>query len=56
MAEEDQAPTALIVMWFMTAATLVFLLLRLFTRMFVVDKLESDDYIYVFACVSKQAA
>lgn len=43
---------ALTIMWVLTAITVVFLLLRLVTRSFIIDQLGADDYVYVLAVVS----
>jgi hypothetical protein len=45
-------PWAVAVMWVMTALTLVFTVLRLYTRLIVIKSYGIDDSVYVFAFVS----
>lgn len=45
-------PWAVSVMWIVTALTFVFVLLRIYTRTYVVESYCIDDHVYNFAFVS----
>ncbi|KAG9253968.1 uncharacterized protein F5Z01DRAFT_687388 [Emericellopsis atlantica] len=49
MMPSSQGPTALIVMWTLTAVTLMFVLLRVYTRQFVIHMFGADDIAYIIA-------
>lgn len=51
MADSGKGRMALIVMWTSTAITLVFVVIRLFTRHFIVHQLGADDAAYFVAGV-----
>lgn len=48
-----QGPWAIAVMWIVTAVTLVFVLLRIYTRAYVVQSYGVDDHVYNLAFVSQ---
>lgn len=50
-----QGPWAIAVMWIVTAVTLVFVLLRIYTRAYVVRSYGIDDHVYALAFVSSDA-
>lgn len=52
MAATSEGPWAIRVMWILTALTFVFVLLRNYTRVFVVRSFGIDDHVYNFAFVS----
>lgn len=51
MARGGQGPMALAIMWTLTAVTLVFVVLRVYTRQFIIHMLGPDDVAYVVAGV-----
>lgn len=51
MAVGGDAPWALAVMWILTMLTAVFVVLRLYTRVVVIDSFGTDDIVYIVAFV-----
>lgn len=51
MAVGGEAPWALAVMWTLTMLTAVFVVLRLYTRLVVIDSFGIDDIVYIIAFV-----
>lgn len=52
MAMGGDGPWAISVMWSLTAVTLIFVVLRVYTRVFVVKSYGVDDHVYNLAFVS----
>lgn len=52
MAFGGEGPTAVIAMWVLTAVTFVFVALRTYTRIYVVQSSGIDDHVYNLAFVS----
>lgn len=52
MAPGGQGPMALAIMWVLTAVTIVFVALRVYTRQFVIHMFGADDVAYIIAGVS----
>lgn len=52
MAIGGKGPWAIAVMWSLTAVTLVFVVLRIYTRVVIVSSYGIDDHVYVLAFVS----
>lgn len=50
---EGDAPWALGVMWTLTFIALVFVILRVYTRVVIVKASGVDDFVYNFAFVSR---
>jgi len=53
MAMGGHGPWSIAVMWILTAVTLVFVVLRVYTRVVVVKRFGVDDHVYNFAFVSR---
>lgn len=51
MTYGGDAPQAITAMWILTVLTLVFVILRTYTRAFVVKAYGIDDHVYNFAFV-----
>jgi hypothetical protein len=51
MAMGGQGPWAISVMWIVTALALVFVILRAYTRLVLVQSCGVDDHVYNFAFV-----
>jgi hypothetical protein len=51
-----EAPSAVIAMWILTAMTFVFVVLRTYTRMYVVKSSGIDDHVYNLAFVSAESS
>lgn len=51
MQIQGDAPWVLGVCWMLTALVLVFVLLRIYTRVFIVDSFGYDDSAYIVAYV-----
>ncbi|KAF6824337.1 hypothetical protein CMUS01_10283 [Colletotrichum musicola] len=49
MAIGGKGPWAIAVMWSLTAVTLIFVVLRIYTRVFIVRSYGIDDHVYVLA-------
>ena len=54
MGMKGDAPMAVGLMWMMTVVVLIFVGLRIYTRVVVVKAYGMDDNVYVFAFVSDQ--
>lgn len=55
MVMGGDGPWAVAVMWSLTAVTFVFVLLRIYTRVGVVNSFGIDDHVYNLAFVSQSS-